>query len=251
MSSTRNGMFAAWSFPLSLRNFVSAWPPSSEIPVPSQVGQRRPMTVTSALCVRSGTYRSSCSCRVPLLISHWRYFPRCPRCHTRVDWVWQEPERRGRTGPMGTRTQPSASPSALLRPARTVLLIDDRAETRTALRCVLERANYDVEAASNGTEGFAKLHAGARPGIIVLNLSDEAAGDFQRAHLRGPTAIAYIPVIVCSGVFGPQPAGGSEPPDSLSLEAVLALVSLFCPAIGQCQTAEAMGVSHERRTEVP
>ncbi len=246
------------SFPLLFRKLVPPWSSVSEISISPEGVQRTPITVTSALCVRPGMYRSSCGCQTSLLMDQWRYFPSCPRCRTRVDWIWEEPQQPAHTSPTATHPQslrrsgPRPDGHTVAHPTPTVLVVDDRAETRAALRGILERAGYDVEAASHGREGLAKLQEGIHPSVIVLNLSDEAGADFQRAQLRGSTAIAYIPAILLSGVFGPHQARGEEP---LALpiepETVLALVSLFCPAIGQRPAAEPRGVAHELGAEAP
>ncbi len=246
------------SFPLLFRKFVPPWSSVSAISISPEGVQRTPITVTSALCVRPGMYRSSCGCQTLLLMDQWRYFPSCPRCRTRVDWIWEEPQQPAHTSPTATHTQSLQRSGALpgeytvAGSAPTVLVVDDCAETRAALRGILERAGYDVEAASHGREGLVKLQEGIRPSVIVLNLRDEAAADFQRAQLHGPTAIAYIPVIVLSGVFGLHEASGEEPLTSpIEPETVLALVSLFCPAIGQRPAAEPTGVAHELGAEAP
>ena len=55
-------------------------------------------------------------------------------------------------------------------PAATVLVIDDEADIRQALRVILTRAGYTVIEAANGREGLRLFHVN-RPSLTVLDVA--------------------------------------------------------------------------------
>ena len=82
----------------------------------------------------------------------------------------------------------------------TVLLIEDDAGTREAMRDLLAAHGYSVVCAPDGTAALALLHSDVRPCVIVLDLmmSGLSGDDFRRAQLADQ-AIRDIPVILVSG----------------------------------------------------
>lgn len=81
-----------------------------------------------------------------------------------------------------------------------ILVVDDDADIREAIELVLEMHGYKVTTANDGAEALARLQAGARPALILLDLMMPVMSgvDFRVAQLRDP-AIAKIPVVVLSG----------------------------------------------------
>jgi CheY-like chemotaxis protein len=77
-----------------------------------------------------------------------------------------------------------------------VLLIDDDRDIRETLGEMLMEEGFAVEAAWNGETALARLHAGFRPDIIVLDLwMPVMDGLTFRAWQRDTPALADIPVI--------------------------------------------------------
>ncbi|WP_312921572.1 response regulator [Stutzerimonas nitrititolerans] len=77
----------------------------------------------------------------------------------------------------------------------TVLVVDDNAATRYAIRRVLERHGYAVLEAGTGTEGLATIMAEAIDALILdVNLPDMSGFDIVR-QLRADDATRLLPVI--------------------------------------------------------
>jgi CheY-like chemotaxis protein len=98
---------------------------------------------------------------------------------------------------------------------RTVLVVDDEADTRLLFVTVLSEAGFDVAAASDGRDAL-KHCAGRDPDVIVVDLlmplMDGVA--FARAYRRLPSARARI--LVVSALSGAETIA-----NSLECDAVL------------------------------
>src|SRR6516162_2079990 len=83
--------------------------------------------------------------------------------------------------------------------ARSILLVEDDEIVRRAIQMVLEWEGYQVECAANGQEALDMLRAGARPGLILLDVMMPVldGGQFREEQKRDPE-LASIPVIVVS-----------------------------------------------------
>jgi CheY-like chemotaxis protein len=82
---------------------------------------------------------------------------------------------------------------------RQILVVEDDAATSAAVSIVLRRQGYQVETACDGAEALARLGAGLRPALIVLDLVMPVMDGwaFRAAQLADPE-LAGIPVLVCS-----------------------------------------------------
>jgi CheY-like chemotaxis protein len=89
--------------------------------------------------------------------------------------------------------------------AASVLVIEDDADIQETLAEVLKGEGYGVDCARDGVEALAKLHAGARPSVILLDLWMPRMNGFgfRSAQLASPET-ADIPVVVVT-------AGGVAP----------------------------------------
>jgi CheY-like chemotaxis protein len=84
-------------------------------------------------------------------------------------------------------------------PGKDVLLVEDDALVRGAMKMVLEWEGYRVSCAGNGREALDLLHGGERPALILLDLQMPVLDgwEFRREQGRDP-ALAPIPVVVVS-----------------------------------------------------
>src|SRR5216684_1158516 len=79
--------------------------------------------------------------------------------------------------------------------ATRVLVVDDEAEVRTAVRRGLELMGYEIEVASNGVEGVAKVEEW-RPDVVLLDLAMPKMGGLTAIeHIR---SWSDVPIIVLS-----------------------------------------------------
>ena len=81
--------------------------------------------------------------------------------------------------------------------ARTILVVEDDCDIRSALCSILREEGYRVASASDGREAISSLKSGERPAIILLDLMMPVMNgtDFRKAQLRDPQ-LAGIPVVV-------------------------------------------------------
>jgi CheY-like chemotaxis protein len=87
-------------------------------------------------------------------------------------------------------------------PHKTVLVIDDSADTRASLELLLPMFGYDVATAGNGLEALDYLHSHKPPCLILLDLRMPVMGgvQFRREQRRDPD-LADIPTVVCAAEF--------------------------------------------------
>jgi CheY-like chemotaxis protein len=83
---------------------------------------------------------------------------------------------------------------------RRILIVDDDANAREALRELLEARGYIVVALGDGADALEHLRTSARPNLIVLDLLMPGMDgwDFRHRQREDP-ALAGIPVIALSG----------------------------------------------------
>jgi CheY-like chemotaxis protein len=82
-----------------------------------------------------------------------------------------------------------------------VLVIDDEASVRVALRLSLEHLGLHVEEAENGREGLRKAHERI-PALIVCDLDMPVMNGFETLkRIRTDKALHEVPVIIVSGML--------------------------------------------------
>jgi CheY-like chemotaxis protein len=83
------------------------------------------------------------------------------------------------------------------------MIVEDDADTRSALASILRCEGYPVMSACDGREALELLRAGARPDVILLDLMMPvmSGADFRVAQLADP-ALADIPVVVLTAEGG-------------------------------------------------
>ncbi|HXJ19029.1 MAG TPA: response regulator [Polyangia bacterium] len=80
---------------------------------------------------------------------------------------------------------------------RTVLVIEDDPDVRSALAELLAGEGYQVSATADGAEALDTLRGGLLPSVIVLDLMMPKVDgwDFRRAQLEDPS-LAQVPVVL-------------------------------------------------------
>jgi CheY-like chemotaxis protein len=78
-----------------------------------------------------------------------------------------------------------------------VLVVDDEPDHRTMMREALEDEGYRAETAVHGAEGLARIRAGFRPDIIILDLRMPVMDGWAfMTELKRDPELASIPVVV-------------------------------------------------------
>jgi CheY-like chemotaxis protein len=86
-----------------------------------------------------------------------------------------------------------------MKKCKSVLVVEDRADTRDAMRALLEMAGYWVACAANGREALDYLYRAAPPGVILLDLKMPVMDGWQfREEQRRDPDLAGIAVILTS-----------------------------------------------------
>jgi CheY-like chemotaxis protein len=81
-----------------------------------------------------------------------------------------------------------------------VLIVDDHADICDALAMVLGMHGMEVETALCGEEGLAKLEAGLRPCMMLLDIRMPGMNGWEVwDKMRADAALATTPVVVVSG----------------------------------------------------
>ena len=88
---------------------------------------------------------------------------------------------------------------------RRILVVEDDPEMRQEMSSALSAEGFKVELARDGYEALGRLHWGAPPDVIVLDLvlPPMAGWEFRAAQLADPE-LASIPVVAMSGDESPQ-----------------------------------------------
>jgi two-component system, chemotaxis family, chemotaxis protein CheY len=89
---------------------------------------------------------------------------------------------------------------------KTILLVEDDATLREALREALEERGYKVEMANEGEAALACLQRDPRPSLILLDLMMPGLNGWDfLARRRIDPSLPAIPVVVISGrLLGPE-----------------------------------------------
>src|SRR5258706_720732 len=84
--------------------------------------------------------------------------------------------------------------------ALPVLVVEDNADTRDCVKCLLELEGYTVVTAGSGDEALAIVRSGLDPGLVVLDLMMPGTDGFHFMKEQTHDArLSSIPVVVCSG----------------------------------------------------
>lgn len=84
---------------------------------------------------------------------------------------------------------------------RSVLLVEDNADVREAIREILEEEGYGVQFAANGRDALELLKAGPSPCLILLDLLMPVMDGWEfLTHRRNDPAFSAVPVVILSAV---------------------------------------------------
>jgi len=86
---------------------------------------------------------------------------------------------------------------------RPILLVESNPEVRHAMMDWLSRTGYAVLTAIDGADAIAKLRAGSKPCLILLDLQSPQSLEFRRAQMQDPQTTG-VPVAVYSGLYDPR-----------------------------------------------
>lgn len=106
-----------------------------------------------------------------------------------------------------------------------VLVVDDDDDVREALELVLASEGVVVETAANGREALARLEAGPRPDMVLLDLRMPELDGWQTIEaLRARGALEKLRILICTSAPGDAPPGFTVLPKPVDLEKLLAHV---------------------------
>jgi CheY-like chemotaxis protein len=84
--------------------------------------------------------------------------------------------------------------------AAAILVVDDDEDIRDIVALALDCMGYSVELAADGVEASARLFAGFRPLLVLLDLMmPNMDGENFLAALRQDPSTADVPVVIMSG----------------------------------------------------
>ena len=85
----------------------------------------------------------------------------------------------------------------------SILLVENSPEVRHAFVDWLRLLGYAVLTAIDGVDALARLRAGPKPCLVLLDLQVPHSVDFRRAQMQNPH-LSEIPVVVYSGLYDPH-----------------------------------------------
>ncbi len=115
-----------------------------------------------------------------------------------------------------------------------ILVVDDDADIRCALRQALELEGYEVALAANGREAWESLHSAPPPALILLDLMMPVMNGAEfLGLLRADDRLRTMPVILVTAFGSTAVTVAAESQGYLSkpldLDQLMQLVSRYCP----------------------
>jgi CheY-like chemotaxis protein len=115
--------------------------------------------------------------------------------------------------------------------ARTILVVDDDHELRTALADLLEIEGYHVVQTANGAEALEVLRQGLRPALVILDLMMPVMDGSQfLSEIGRDSALAGLRVVVMSASRRTDVGGYEFWPKPGPVEGLLAIIQRHCGA---------------------
>jgi CheY-like chemotaxis protein len=86
-----------------------------------------------------------------------------------------------------------------------ILIVDDNDDLRETLQMLLEQSGFSVSVAANGRMALEQLRAGARPGLIMLDLMMPDMNGWELLELvRRDGSLGSIPIVVMTAHKSPD-----------------------------------------------
>ncbi len=119
-------------------------------------------------------------------------------------------------------------------PPSDILVVDDDADIRQALRDALEFEGYGVSTAANGREAWESLQSSPAPALVLLDLMMPVMNGAEfLALLRADARLRTLPVILVTafGSTGAAVAARSQGylAKPLDLDELMGFVARYCP----------------------
>jgi CheY-like chemotaxis protein len=117
---------------------------------------------------------------------------------------------------------------------RTILVVDDDCDQRSAFADLLAYAGYQVAVACDGQEALDLLAEGLRPAVVVLDLAMPRMSGWAFLERLRATEHASVPVLVTSGDARARPPVGADAclDKPVDVAAFRSLVGQLCSAAG-------------------
>ncbi|OFX19201.1 MAG: hypothetical protein A2V77_02050 [Anaeromyxobacter sp. RBG_16_69_14] len=131
------------------------------------------------------------------------------------------------------RSEERVQPAVRLEARSDVLVVDDDADLRCALRNALEPEGYHVALAANGREAWERLQSGPLPALILLDLMmPEMNGTELLGLVRTDARLRSVPVILVTAFGSAARPVAAESQGFLAkpfdVEEILGLASRYC-----------------------
>ena len=117
-----------------------------------------------------------------------------------------------------------------------ILVVDDDAGTREAVRFLLEDEGYVVEVAENGQVALDRLRAvGRTPALVLLDLMMPGMdGETLLRELAGRTDVPRVPIVVMTAAGPSAGTSGLQYPllrKPFALDTLMTVVTQYCPRL--------------------
>ncbi len=114
-----------------------------------------------------------------------------------------------------------------------VLIVEDDAAVRDALRELFAREGYEVTTANNGAEAIEQLEEGASPCVVLVDLlMPGVVGHELIDYMQREARVASTPVAIITGSPYLAPEGYTMFPKPLDMRSLLDFVGAHCPIDG-------------------
>ena len=87
------------------------------------------------------------------------------------------------------------------RPAKTIMVVEDDSIAREGLAVILKREGYEVITVEQGQQAIARLMAGLRPDVILLDMLMPVLDGWHFLNSLKLVPIGSIPIVITTGTI--------------------------------------------------